>query len=86
MRNVKFAVIKESDLITVGSEIKIELQKLVYSDKVFYEKGAYHIQGLKHVKMFKATMLTRVNDVLKMFTDAQTKEEAQSDINFIKSL
>ena len=86
MRNVKFATIKESDLITVGSEIKIELQKLVYENKSFYEKGAYHIQGLKHIKMFKAQMLDNINEVLEFFKDDQTKLDAASDVNFIKSL
>ena len=85
-RKILVAVVKEEDLITVGSEIELELKCLSYYGKVWYEQGAYHIQGRDQINRFVSRMKKIINDCRTLFKDDESIEDFAKDEEFLNGL
>lgn len=86
MRKLVIAQIKAEQLVTVGSAVESELCCLGYADKVWYEKGFYHIRGREHIKRFVDSMLEKITEMRTVFKDEESIKEFDADEKLLISL
>ena len=85
-RKLIFAIFKTSDFSAIGSAILAELNKLVYSDFVFFENGSLHIQGKKQIEIFVTAMLIEIEEARSLFGGNESDEkDRQRDEDLLNS-
>ena len=86
MKKLAIAKIKQGDILSIQSSIKLELQKLCYHNAVISTKDSLSIIGRKHISTFVSAMLSELDECEKHFTDPVSVAEFNSDRNFLNSL
>ncbi len=85
-RKILVATVKESDLISVRSAIKGELRHLNYTNKVWFENNAFHIQGKPQIQQFVLSMNEIISEARSLFTDDESIATFAQDEEFLGSL